>query len=145
MISEAVVGAFSGGILRLAPEFLRFFDRRSERRHELAVQQLEVSLTEKLWGKARSAPSPVFAPGMVDALRELHLNSQIDRAGKRFPFVDALAALVRPTTTWALLALYLSVRLVAVWKSEQVYGVSDIELLSTVLSYWFVSRTLEKK
>ena len=145
MISEAIVGAFSGGALRLAPELLRYLDRRDERRHEKTMQELEVRLTMKMWGKARPGAAALFAPGAVDAMRALQLDRQVERAGKRFPFVDVIAALVRPSTTWALLALYVGMRLTAVGMGKDSYGSSDMELLSTVLSYWFVSRTLEKK
>lgn len=144
MISEAVIGALFGGMLRLVPELLKYLDRRDERRHEKAMQQMEVDLTAKMWGKERPAVAPLFASGAVDALRALQLDRQIDRAGKRFPFVDVVSALVRPSTTWALLMLYVGMRLFAVAVGKDAYGSTDLELLSTVLSYWFVSRTYER-
>lgn len=145
MISAAIVGALSGGLLRLAPELIKYLDRRDDRRHELDMQRVEARLTVKMWGKARSAAGQPLLPGTVDALRALELDRQIGRAGKRFPFVDAVAALVRPSVTWALLALYAGVRITALTAGQSSYGVADLELFSTVLSYWFVNRTMEKK
>jgi len=78
-------------------------------------------------------------------MRALQLDRQVERAGRRFPFVDAIAALVRPSTTWALLTLYIGTRLFAVGAGQDAYGSGDMELLSTVLAYWFVSRTYERQ
>jgi hypothetical protein len=141
VISEALTGALLGGLLRLAPEALKAIDRRGERAHELRMQELEFR-----WLKARNAHGnvgllPSFAPGALDAMRESYIQDQAAAAAKRWPVVAALAALVRPTVTWALLALYVAIRLAA----QQTYGEADIELLSSVLAFWFLGRVWERK
>ena len=35
---ETLLGGLLGGVFRLAPEVLKWFDRKSERGHELAMQ-----------------------------------------------------------------------------------------------------------
>jgi hypothetical protein len=74
-------------------------------------------------------------------MRESYIQDQAAAAAKRWPVVAALAALVRPTVTWALLALYVAIRLAA----QQTYGEADIELLSSVLAFWFLGRVWERK
>ena len=34
MIAESLLGGIFGGLLRLAPEVMKFFDRKNEREHE---------------------------------------------------------------------------------------------------------------
>ena len=36
-----------GGLLRLAPEIMKGFDRKHERAHELAMMQIEIQIVEK--------------------------------------------------------------------------------------------------
>jgi hypothetical protein len=145
MMSEAIIGALSGGTLRIAPELLRYMNARDERRHERAMQDAEIKRAIKMAGTPEQSIAPVFGSDAVDAMRENHLDAQIIRAGKRFPFVDVISALVRPSVTWTLLALYVTVRLVDLASGKLAYGMDDLQLLSTILSYWFVSRSIEKR
>ena len=42
MIAESLLGSLLGGVLRIAPEFLKFFDRKNERLHELSLLKAEM-------------------------------------------------------------------------------------------------------
>ena len=37
MLSGGIFGSLLGGVFRLAPEMLKFFDKANERKHELAM------------------------------------------------------------------------------------------------------------
>ncbi len=144
MISEAIVGALGGGALRLAPEVLRVLEGISQRHHEERLQKLELEFT-KLLGQPRgfdlATPLPDSA---LELMREGYIVKATENAGRKYPIISAITALVRPTTTYSLLALYAFVRLTAVVTGQQ-YGPADMELLSGVLSFWFMTRTLEKR
>jgi len=49
---ETLLGGLLGGIFRLAPEMLRWLDRKGERGHELAMQDKALEF-EKLRGTQR--------------------------------------------------------------------------------------------
>ena len=49
---ETLLGGLLGGAFRLAPEILKWFDRRGERGHELAMQDKALEF-EKLRGAQR--------------------------------------------------------------------------------------------
>ena len=43
---ETLLGGVFGGILRLAPEVFKLFDRANERKHELAMVQAEMEFAK---------------------------------------------------------------------------------------------------
>ena len=49
---ETLLGGLLGGVFRLAPEVLKWFDRKAERDHELAMQDKALDF-EKLRGAQR--------------------------------------------------------------------------------------------
>jgi hypothetical protein len=51
---ETLVGGLLGGVFRLAPEVLKWLDRKGERGHELAMQEKALEF-EKLRGATRMA------------------------------------------------------------------------------------------
>ena len=52
LLSGGLLGSIFGGIFRLAPEVLKFLDKKNERQHELSMFQLQTDL-EKLRGEFR--------------------------------------------------------------------------------------------
>jgi hypothetical protein len=53
---ETLLGGLLGGAFRLAPEFLKWLDRKGERGHELAMQDKALEF-EKIRGAQRMARS----------------------------------------------------------------------------------------
>ena len=51
-IGSGILGSLFGGIFRLAPEILKFFDKKNERDHELKMFTLQTDL-EKIRGEFR--------------------------------------------------------------------------------------------
>jgi len=51
---ETLLGGLLGGVFRLAPEILKWLDRKGERGHELAMQDKALEF-EKLRGAQRMA------------------------------------------------------------------------------------------
>ena len=75
---ETLLGGLLGGAFRLAPEILKWMDRKGERGHELAMQDKALEF-EKIRGAQRMAEIGASAEaawnvGAVDALREVGIN-----------------------------------------------------------------------
>ncbi len=150
------IGALLGGVFRLAPEVMAHLDKKNERKHELSMLDRTMAL-EELKGKQQLA--------VMDGQQELaeiqgtlagvmeSLKGQFTRTG--MSFVDAATWLVRPLTTYLLLLLYMGAKIAGLmlaadettWLQAIVvaYDGEDRALLSGILSYWFISRTIEKQ
>lgn len=94
---ETLLGGLLGGGFRLAPEILKWLDRKGERNHELAMQDKALEF-EKLRGAQRmaeigAAADGAWNTGAIDALREA-IAAQGQRSGVRW--ADALSVSVRP-------------------------------------------------
>jgi len=50
LLSGGLLGSIFGGLFRLAPEVLKFLDKKNERQHELSMFQLQTDL-EKMRGE----------------------------------------------------------------------------------------------
>jgi hypothetical protein len=104
---ETLLGGLLGGAFRLAPEILKWLDRKGERGHELAMQDKALEF-EKIRGAQRMAEIGASADaawnvGAVDTLREA-VAAQGTRSGVRW--ADALSVSVRPVITYWFMALY---------------------------------------
>lgn len=142
---EVLLSGLGGGILRLAPEVLRFLDGKMDRDHEfrLAVQHtehLKVLGTERVGAMGNEYEAVAGLTG----LQEAYIQKAADRVAKKYPIIDVLAASVRPTVTWALVLLYAAVTVSGLLTGRRQYGPEDLSLLSAVLSFWFVGRVWER-
>lgn len=50
--ASGILGSVFGGLFRLAPEVLKFWDRKDDRKHELAMYGLQIDL-EKTKGQVK--------------------------------------------------------------------------------------------
>ena len=153
---ETLLGGLLGGAFRLAPEILKWLDRNGERSHELSMQDKALEF-EKLRGAQRmgeigASADAALNTGAIEALRDAVV-AQARPSGVKW--VDALSTSVRPTVTYLFVLMYVGVKLstfvgsanagvgfgaalVAAWTA------ADQALLSGILNYWFLNRTLEK-
>lgn len=120
----------------MAPEVLRFVDRHLERRHELAMQQNLISAHGKGILKSGDLMPESYQAATLDALKESW--RQQFNTGRRW--LDTVSILVRPGTTYTLLGIY-----ALTFAFGRKYDESDLALLSGILSYWFLSRSIEKR
>ena len=109
---ETLLGGLLGGAFRLATEVLKWFDRKGERSHELAMQDKALEF-EKLRGAQRMAEigsqaEAAWSTGAIETLREA-VRTQGDKTGVRW--VDALSSSVRPVITYWFMALYCTAKL----------------------------------
>jgi len=153
---ETLLGGLLGGAFRLAPEVLKWLDRKGERGHELAMQDKALEF-ERLRGAQRMAEIGASADaawntGAIDALREA-VAAQGRVSGVKW--ADALSISVRPVITYWFMLLYCAAKtaaFVAAVTAGADWGVAilhawteaDQALWAGVLNFWFLGRTLDK-
>lgn len=153
---ETLLGGLLGGAFRLAPEVLKWLDRKGERGHELAMQDKALEF-EKLRGASRmaeitAAADATWNSGAVEALREA-----VSAQGRnsRAKWADALSISVRPVITYWFMALYCAAK-TAVFIGAVEAGVdwipaiqaawtdADQALWAGVLNFWFLGRVFDR-
>lgn len=159
MLGGGVVGSVLGGVFRLVPEFLKAFDRKNERAHELAMFDRQCRLEEQR-GQQKMAEigairEAAVDTGVVDALK-LAISQQTEMAKAAGGWAAALSASVRPVMTYYLLLMYGIVKSAVILQQlmagnsfvdvfPKVWGVDDMALLSGVVNYWILDRTLARR
>lgn len=153
-IGSGVIGSLFGGLFRLAPEVLKFFDKQNDRKHELAMMDKQLDY-EKLKGEFKVEEKYVdFSVHQLDAMQEA-FKEQAATATSSYKWVSALSALVRPVVTYVLFGLYVCFKITMMYYAvqtgipwgetmSQVWNLEDFAMLNMVLSMWFVGRTIEK-
>lgn len=151
---ETLLGSLFGGMFRLAPEVLRWLDRKNERQHELNMFQLQTDL-EKVKGSFAVEQKYVeHSTATLDAI-EAAFKEQAASAASSYKWVSAVSALVRPGVTYALFGLYVLVKLAAMtyaintgqpWREVLMihWSSDDFAMLNMILTFWFVGRSIEK-
>lgn len=151
---ETLLGGVFGGVLRLAPELFKLFDKKNERAHELRMVQAEMEFAKIKGEIAMRQVEAAMTMAEVDAIGEA-FKEQSQTAKNAGKFVSAISALVRPTVTYAFLALYASVKAAAFliameqngnWKEVLVtmWGADDLAVFNMIISFWFVGRVYER-
>ncbi len=153
---ETLLGGLLGGVFRLAPEVLKWADRKGERAHELALQDKALEF-EKLRGAQRmaeigSAAEAAWNTGALEALRE-----SVAAQGRpsQARWAEALSISVRPVITYWFMALYCAVKVAgfvaavnggASWLSAllHTWTEADQALWAGVLNFWFLGRVFDR-
>jgi len=159
MLGGGLLGSIFGGLFRLAPEVLKWMDKKNEREHELSMFQFQCQLEaqrgqQKLAeiGAQREAAIDV---GVMDAFQSA-IEQQTEMVKAAGGWVASLSASVRPVVTYWILALW---SFVHIWLSYNAWitGMPPLDvfkvmmsadfaaLVSGTLNYWFLDRTLAKR
>lgn len=153
---ETLFGGLLGGLLRLAPEVLKWLDRKSERRHEIEMfdRQLEA---DRLRGEMKMAQIEQEGQFILDAKGLEALKEGIKAQGvmSGVKWIDGLTQSVRPIVTYLILSLYLGAKASTMWVLygdgatitavlQNAYGESDMAILSGILNFWYLSRVFDK-
>lgn len=154
LFTGGILGSIFGGLFRLAPEVLKWLDRKNERSHELEMFKLQTDL-EKLRGEFRIEERYVeHSNATLDAIGEAF--KQQGKADERaWKWVASLSALVRPGITFILFGFYITYKFVmigyamnegATWYEliQNSWTVDDFAMLNMVITFWFVGRSIEK-
>ena len=151
---ETLFGGIFGGLLRLAPEIIKLFDRANERKHELAMLSAEMEFA-KVRGEIAMREAEAEMTGKeLDAISKAFAE-QSKTAAAAGKVVAAISALVRPTITYAFVGAYFIVKfasyLLAVeqggnWRDVilSLWTQDDVTILFMIISFWFVGRVWER-
>ena len=153
---ETLLGGLLGGTFRLAPEILKWLDRKGERGHELAMQDKALEF-EKLRGAQRmaeigAASDGAWNTGAIEALKDAIATQGRTSSVK---WADALSASVRPVITYWLMLLYCAAKTAAFtaaltagesWGAAitQAWTEADQALWAGVLNFWFLGRVFDR-
>lgn len=154
LLGGGLLGSIFGGLFRLAPEVLKFMDKKNERAHELQMFTLQTDL-EKMRGQFKMEERYVdHSIAQIDAIKEA-FKEQAETAKAAGWFVAAISALVRPGITWVAFGMYLTVKIVGLmmafdasadWREVIVksWDEDDFAMLNMMLTFWFIGRSIEK-
>jgi len=160
ILSGGILGSVFGGLFRLAPEVLKFFDRKNERQHELKMFEQQCELESQRGAQRMQEIGAQHAmavdQGALDAFTASiqQQAEMVKAAGKGW--VASLSASVRPVVTYLLVGVYLGLQLTMAIHIMLTGGsVADVfkfvmtqdfvALVCGILNYHFLNRTLEKR
>lgn len=149
-----ILSLLGGGLARLLPEVFSLWKDYGDKKHELAMLQLQLDASEKLnLLKANLMESQLD----VQAHQQLYSSLSIPTTGNKI--VDFLNAIVRPSVVYVLLLLYTLYKLLS-WAiivhnpaltlspwfivSGSLFNDFDEMLLGSAISFFFVGRSFDK-
>lgn len=159
IFSGGILGSIFGGLFRLAPEVLKFLDRKNERLHELQMFQQQCQL-ENMRAQNRLEEIGVMKDMAVDVGVIGAFKSAIDQQAEMVKAaggkIAALSASVRPVITywvfavWTILHLFLCIQGyregMSTYEMTKLFlSVDFVALVAGTLNYWFLDRTLQRR
>ena len=159
ILSGGLLGSIFGGVFRLAPEVLKFFDKKNEREHELNMFARQCEL-ETLRGQQKLAEigaqrEAAIDVGVMDAFNNA-ITQQAEMVKAAGGWVASLSASVRPVVTYWVLFVWSFIHVWFAWNAW-IGGAPAVEvfktmmtpdfsaLLSGTINFWFLDRTLAKR
>ena len=154
---ETLIGSLLGGVFRMVPEFLKWLDRKDERKHELAMfdnqlkaDTLKIEAGQKLAElEANKSVGLAEIQGLIEGVR-----AQAVKSGVRW--VDGLSSLMRPLITfWWVIVLYstaLTAQFIVLLQAGtpgveaivRLWGTDEKAIVASIIGFWFVDRSLRK-
>ncbi len=154
LLGGGLLGSIFGGLFRLAPEILKFMDKKNERSHELQMFTLQTDL-EKMRGEFRMEERYVdHSISQLDAIKEA-FKEQATTAKEAGWLASFITAITRPGITWVAFSMYIAVKVAGLTIAFQAnanwadvitksWDEDDFAMLNMMLTFWFVGRSIEK-
>lgn len=159
IFSGGIIGSIFGGLFRLAPEVLKYFDRKNERAHEQKMFeqqcQLEAQRGAQKLQEIGAQHAMAVDQGVLDAFKGA-IDQQAEMVKAAGGWVASLSASVRPVVTYWVLFIWSFVHLWFAWNAW-LQGMPPVEVFKTAMSadfaalvagtinYWFLDRTLKAR
>jgi hypothetical protein len=159
LLGGGIIGSLLGGVFRLVPEVLKYFDKKNDRQHELAMFDKQCDL-EKVRGQIKmeeiGAQRDMAIDSGVMGAFQAAINQQTEMSKAAGGWAASLSASVRPLMTYYLLVLYGAAKgasMALAYSGGQAmadvlvkaWSVDDMALLSGVVNFWILDRTLAKR
>ncbi len=159
VLSGGILGSIFGGLFRMAPEVLKFFDKKNERQHELLMFTRQCEL-ETLRGQQKLAEigaqrEAAIDVGVMDAFQSA-IEQQATMVKAAGGWAASLSASVRPVVTYWVLFVWSFIHVWFAWNAW-ITGAPPVEVLKIMMSpdfsallagtiyFWFRDRTLAKR
>jgi len=159
VLSGGILGSVFGGLFRMAPEVLKFFDKKNERQHELLMFSRQCEL-ETLRGQQKLAEigaqrEAAIDVGVMDAFQSA-IEQQATMVKAAGGWAASLSASVRPVVTYWVLFVWSFIHVWFAWNAW-ITGAPPVEvfkimmspdfsaLLAGTINFWFLDRTLAKR
>jgi len=159
LLGGGVIGSVLGGVFRLAPEVLKYFDKKNERLHELSMFARQCEL-ETLRGQQKLAEigaqrEAAIDVGVMDAFQSA-IEQQATMVKAAGGWAASLSASVRPVVTYWVLFVWSFIHVWFAWNAW-ITGAPPVEvfkimmspdfsaLLAGTINFWFLDRTLAKR
>lgn len=158
-IGGGVLGTLLGGLFRMAPEFLKWLDRKDERKHELAMFDRQVDL-EKTRGDIKlqeigAQRDAAIDTGVIGAFQAA-MEQQTEMVKSAGGWAATISALVRPLLTfwiWGLYSLAFLTLLYITWEgtkdpakvAQLVLTADFMTILAGITNFWFLDRVLKRR
>lgn len=159
ILSGGILGSIFGGLFRLAPEVLKYFDRKNERTHEQKMFEQQCALEAQRGAQKLQEIGAQHAmavdQGVLDAFKGA-IDQQAEMVKAAGGWVASLSASVRPIVTYWVLFIWSFVHLWFAWNAW-LQGMPPVEVFKTAMSadfaalvagtinYWFLDRTLKAR
>lgn len=151
---ETLLGGVFGGVLRLAPEAFKLFDRVGERKHELAMLNAEMEFAKVRGEIAMRQTEAEMTMAEMDAMSEA-FKEQGQTAAAAGKFIAGVSALVRPGITYLFVTAYFLVKYAMFelammqggnWKDViiSIWTKDDMTIMFMIISFWFVGRVYDR-
>ncbi len=159
VLSGGILGSIFGGLFRMAPEVLKYFDKKNERIHELNMFARQCEL-ETLRGQMKLAEigaqrEAAIDVGVMDAFQSA-IEQQATMVKAAGGWAASLSASVRPVVTYWVLFVWSFIHVWFAWNAW-ITGAPPVEvfkimmspdfsaLLAGTINFWFLDRTLAKR
>jgi len=159
ILSGGILGSIFGGLFRMAPEVLKFFDKKNERQHELLMFTRQCEL-ETLRGQQKLAEigaqrEAAIDVGVMDAFQSA-IEQQATMVKAAGGWAASLSASVSPVVTYWVLFVWSFIHVWFAWNAW-ITGAPPVEvfkimmspdfsaLLAGTINFWFLDRTLAKR
>jgi hypothetical protein len=160
ILGGGIFGSLLGGIFRLAPEVLKWLDKKNERSHELEMFknqcQLEAQRGSQKLDEIGAYRDMATDTGVLTAFSNA-ITQQSEMVKAAGPgWIASLSASVRPIITYWIIFIWSFVHIWFCWNSY-INGLPPIEVFKTLLTpdlsalvagtinYWFLDRSLMKR
>jgi hypothetical protein len=159
ILSGGLLGSIFGGVFRMAPEVLKWLDKKNERSHELNMFKFQCDL-EQQRGAQKLAEIGAVREAAIDVGVMGAFNNAITQQSEMVKaaggWVASLSASVRPVVTYWVLFVWSFIHVWFAWNAW-LAGAPAVEvfktmmtpdfsaLLSGTINYWFLDRTLSKR
>lgn len=158
-VGGGLLGGVFGGLMRLAPAVLQFFQAKADRAHELSMTRLQID-REKELGAQKLREIGAEANKSYDDAALKALVEAVSSQGKTTGiwFIDMVSQTVRPFLTYwwmTLFTAYKASALVLVYQTTAgqsiaqamaySWGADDTAILSGIINFWFLDRVLQRK